>query len=177
MKVKMTTEIGTFEFEGDNEAVQMQVSNLITSISAVGKEYNHFADNPRHRTARANKKQIALQPKNLSSLLSVEDINHLKGYMAEKKPISHLERCLVFTLWLREQKNIPSVSQDEMWTLYLATHTKPPMNLVQIFRDGKSKRGFFDSAQDEPGRYLLTSVGETYIKFDLPKKEEGDNDK
>jgi len=72
----------------------------------------------------------------------------------------------VLTLWLRNNKDMPDASVDEMWSLYKVLSQRQPKNLIQTFRDGKSKKSYFES--NDNGRYFITSYGETFVDHDLP---------
>ena len=168
MKAKITTNAGTFEFEGDDTAVEKQIAAVL-SISATMP----MAQPVSEQTVVQSKKRTTVahrsvtQPKMLATLLtSKEEIDSLRDYFNQKKPVTQVEIFAVLTLWLKNNKDMPAASIDEMWTLYKVLGLRQPKNLIQTFRDGKSKKSYFESAEN--GRYFITSFGETFVDHDLP---------
>lgn len=174
MKAKITTNVGTFEFEGDDAAVEKQIAAVL-SISATMPSVQAApapAVKPnepvktKKRTSAPKRSSVA-QPKMLANLLSSkEEVDSLRSYFEEKKPTTHIETFAVLTLWLKNNKDMSSASVDEMWSLYKVLGQRQPKNLIQTFRDGKSKKSFFESSDN--GRYFITSYGETFVDHDLP---------
>lgn len=171
MKAKITTNVGTFEFEGDDAAVEKQIAAVL-SISATMPSApatpapEAVASQSTKKRAASSKRSVA-QPKMLANLLtSKEEVDSLRSYFDQKKPSSHIETFAVLTLWLRENKKMPDASVDEMWSLYKVLGLRQPKNLIQTFRDGKSKKSYFES--NDNGRYFITSYGEAFVEHDLP---------
>ena len=174
MKAKITTNAGTFEFEGDDAAVEKQITAVL-SISATmpSVQATPAPDTTPAGSAKTSKRTTVpkrpsvTQPKMLANLLSSkEEVDSLRRYFEEKKPATHIETFAVLTLWLRNNKDMPDASVDEMWSLYKVLGQRQPKNLIQTFRDGKSKKSYFES--NENGRYFITSYGETFVDHDLP---------
>ena len=166
MKATITTSLGTFEFEGEDEAVREQIAAILDSPVCTNAS-KAAAKNTHARAKVAAPHRTVTQPKMLPNLLTTKDeIDSVKAFFAEKAPDSHIEKFAVLTLWLRNSKNIADASVDEMWTLYKMLGIRQPKNLIQTFRDGKSKKSYFESTTD--GRYSITPFGETFVDFDLP---------
>ncbi|GEM_PF-6502094 len=174
MKAKITTNAGTFEFEGDDAAVEKHIAAVL-SISATMPNVQatptpateHAEPGKTKMRTSAPKRSSVTQPKMLANLLSSkEEVDSLRSYFEEKKPASHIETFAVLTLWLRNNKDMPDASVDEMWSLYKVLSQRQPKNLIQTFRDGKSKKSYFES--NDNGRYFITSYGETFVDHDLP---------
>jgi len=174
MKAKITTNAGTFEFEGDDAAVEKQIATVLSiastmpSVQATPAPATGYADptKTKKRTSLPKRSSVT-QPKMLANLLSSkEEVDSLRGYFEGKKPATHIETFAVLTLWLRNNKGMPDASVDEMWSLYKVLGQRQPKNLIQTFRDGKSKKSYFES--NDNGRYFITSYGETFVDHDLP---------
>lgn len=168
MKAKITTNAGTFEFEGDDSAVEKQIAAVL-SISATMSASQSASTAVKASTGKrpaATKRSVA-QPKMLATLITgKEESDSLKEFLERKKPETHIEKFAVLTLWLKNNKDMPDASIDEMWTLYKIMGLRQPKNLMQTFRDGKSKKGYFESTDN--GRYFITPYGETFVDHDLP---------
>lgn len=176
-KAKITTQRGTFEFEGSQEFIEKQIERIIGLEDAIpfvppAQPSNSISGikTPKQRSAgSAQKKAVSEQPKILTSLVVERDhIVGLKKIHADKQPANHVETFAVLTYWLKTTLGLQDASIDEIWTLYKLLQIKPPRHVMQTFRDGKSKRSFFE-ASGESGRYYLTSVGESFVEYDLPK--------
>lgn len=176
-KAKITTARGTFEFEGSQEFVEKQIDKVVDiekSMPAPAPE----PENPRARQTNktkakaggnngSTKKSASEQPKMLPNLVPKEQITSLREFYESKGPDSHMEIFAVLAYWLKDALSTTEVSIDEMWTLYKVLQIRAPKILIQVFRDAKSKKAYFD-ASGSNGKYYLTSFGETFVEHDLP---------
>jgi len=176
-KTKITTPLGTFEFEGSKAFVEKQIGIILKKVGSIpivsmpDKELTEssVSDSPTPKRV-AVRKVLVEQPQMIPNLISDADqIEGLRSFYSTKKPSSHMETFAVLTLWLKNNCNLQDVSINEMWTLYKILNIKSPKALVQVFRDGKSKRAYFEAAT-AVGRYFLTPFGETFVDHDLPRK-------
>lgn len=179
-KAKITTSRGTFEFEGSQEFVERQIEKIVdieqTSppplLDKVENDDKTNGKAKRQNYSNGNaRKQSVEQPKMLPNLVENKDqIDSLKELYSTKNPENHIENYAVFTYWLKDKLQMPEVSIDEMWTLYKILQIKPPKVIIQTFRDGKSKKAYFESAKSA-GKYYLTPIGETFVEHDLPHQK------
>lgn len=176
MKAKITTTAGTFEFEGTEEFVEKQIAAVLAlPVAAIATPVVSQTKTRREAAKKSSgtKKSIT-QPHMLATLLtSKEEVDSLRDYYTQKQPVTHIEIFAVLTLWLRNHKDMKDASVDEMWTLYKVLAIRPPKSLIQTFRDGKSKKSYFESSPDNSGRYFITSFGETFVDHDLPAPVKG----
>jgi hypothetical protein len=168
-KAKISTSLGTFEFEGSQEFVEQQIEKLINIEQSAPKKAepaeSEEATAKRVAPGKSNgaKKSYVEQPAMLPDLISGKDhVDSLRKFYA----------FAVLTLWLKSNLDLKDVSIDEMWTLCKVLQVKPPKVLMQTFRDGKSKKGYFAMAAGKTSRYYLTSYGETFVEHDLPRPVE-----
>lgn len=177
-KAKITTARGSFEFEGSQEFVEKQVEKIIDieksqpapapeQVAPAERQVSKLKSRASNGNSGGSKKTVSTQPKMLPSLIPKEQIAKLREFHDEKKPDSHMEIFAVLSYWLKENLTVADVSIDEMWTLYKVLGIRPPQNLIQVLRDAKSKKAYFNAAQGS-GRYYLTSIGETFVEHDLP---------
>lgn len=180
VKAKITTTLGTFEFEGSEEFIQKQIERIIKIEEVLPKKEDmvevsthNTQPDPNSKSQKNNSKKVTIeQPKMLPNLISGKDkIDSLRLFYSTKKPTNHMETFAVLTYWLKLDLELPDVSIDEIWTIYKVLQIRPPKVLIQTFRDGKSKKAYFDTS-NKSGRYLLTSFGETFVEHDLPKLPE-----
>lgn len=177
-KAKLTTSLGTFEFEGSRDFVAEQVAKITDKFQGIppqpvqpeatqGTKQNQTESTESVQRSKY-KKLMVEQPKLLADLITDSaKIKGLKEFVNAKKPAGHLERFLVLAFWIKTNLSMEELSIDEMWTAYKILAEKPPRVLIQVFRDAKSKKGWF-TIGSSAGRYQLTSIGETYVEHDLP---------
>ncbi len=174
-KAKITTNRGTFEFEGNQEFVEKQIEKIVDIEKSspapppaddISKSHEKTTKKKGSSNGSARKPSVE-QPKMLPDLVAKDKISSLKDFYASKNPESHIETYAVLTYWLKENADLSEASIDEMWTLYRVLGQKPPKVLIQTFRDGKSKKSYFELSKS--GKYYITSIGETFVEHDLPR--------
>ena len=181
VKTKIETNFGTFEFKGPQEFVDKRIDQVMDKL----KSYQEHTPiiNPRQKKSKRSKKlkggkakfYKTNQPIIIPDLISdSEKIQNLKKFFHSKKPLNQQEVFVVIAYWLKENLNLKEISIDEIWTVYKILGKKPPKVLIQVFRDGKSKKGWF-GVGSETGKYMITSIGDTYVDHDLPHPEDNQN--
>lgn len=177
-KTKITTPRGTFEFEGTRDFVEAQIKFVleimtkdgVPSESAPNKPVPRANEETQAKPKAASRKASIEQPRIIPNFLTdAEKIKSLRSFYSEKRPETHIDIYAVITYWLKHNISMEEVSINEMWTLYKILAVKPPRTLIQVFRDGKSKKVYFEAGSSS-GYYFITSIGETYVEHDLPKQ-------
>lgn len=182
-KAKISTNLGTFEFEGGESFVKEQVKNVLDSSQKIASPNSPLPSantspnlTPPQAPAKVvGKRSVSVgeQPKLLSNLITEPSkIQELKKFVEDKNPINQMEIFAVLAHWMKYNLNLEEVSIDEMWTSYKILGKKAPKVLIQVFRDGKSKKGWFNVGTSS-GKYTLTSIGETFVEHDLPSIVKG----
>lgn len=174
-KTKITTNLGTFEFEGSQEFVENQIEKIVNIAKSNNQRIPQTPVSPLNSKDTATKKTSTRkisteQPQMLPNLITDKaKIDDLRSFYELKKSENHIENFAVLALWLKTNNQILEVSISEMWTLYKILGIKPPKVIIQVFRDGKSKKAYFE-VSETAGRYYLTPFGETFVEHDLPRK-------
>jgi len=177
VKAKLTTPIGTFEFEGTRDFVEKETAKITSKLEAIPLQpipskneqisIQNQIENAKIIKRSKFKTAVLEQPKLLANLIvDPLKIKELKDFVNTKKPAGHLERFLVLSYWMKTNLHLDEVSIDEMWTAYKMLVEKPPRILIQVFRDGKSKKGWFTNGS-KSGKYKVTPIGETFVEHDL----------
>lgn len=168
-----------FELDGNDwDSSKTQIHQIIHDLDQheakplIGRQQK--TPMPKSINRGNTKKAVSHQSQMIPDLLNSDDIPKIKDFFRKKSPTSHIENYTIITLWLRNNKNLSSISTDEIWTLYKVLNIKPPKNLMQVFRDGKSKKGYFD-VDKETGKFYITNLGESFVTYDLPKKRGEEN--
>lgn len=165
----------SFELEGDWNTIQSELGQIMNYIKQHDTKLDELnqtkpSTSSKHHHINNTKKSSPNQSQMLPNLLDADDIAKIRKYYEQKSPSSHIENYIVIAVWLRDNKEIDTISADEIWTSYKILKIKPPKNIIQVFRDGKSKKGFFEF-DDKSGKYYITNLGESYVTYDLPRKE------
>ncbi len=180
-KTRITTSLGTFEFEGTEEFVEKQIDRIVEMAKLLPQTpiaASSLVREPQTVLEKSNKKgqskkALIEQPQILPNLITDKAmIDDLRSFYKSKSPENNIEIFATLTFWLKDKSQLPDVSISEMWTLYKILGIKPPKVLIQVFRDGKSKKAYFEAAK-ATGRYYLTPFGETFVEHDLPKVQKG----
>lgn len=178
-KTKITTSLGTFEFEGSQEFIEKQIEKFVeiakqspaTPSVPVDQGSSSHSTQEESSSKKTSVRKIATeQPQMIPNLITDKaKIDDLRSFYAAKHPENHIDNFAIFALWLKNNADLPEVSISEMWTLYKILGIKAPKVLIQVFRDGKSKKAYFEAAT-MAGKYYLTPFGETFVEHDLPRK-------
>ncbi|WP_243336869.1 hypothetical protein [Anaeromyxobacter soli] len=86
----------------------------------------------------------------------------LEAYCAEKQPDSDYKRYLVIAAWLKDFRNIPSVTMNEIFTCYRHLKWPVPPDPAQPLRDLKRKHNLFDKVEGK-GAYAINHLGENDV--------------
>lgn len=175
-KTKIDTNIGTFEFEGSQEFVEKQIEKILEiaknspKIVPQTQDITPNMEINQNQKRTTNRKSLIEQPQMLPNLISESSkINDLKSFFVSKSPINQMEKFAVLAYWLKNNDGPTEVSINEMWTMYKILTMKPPQVLIQVFRDAKSKKAYFE-ASTKKGYYYLAPLGETIVEHELPHK-------
>lgn len=176
-KTKIDTNMGTFEFEGSQEFVEKQIEKIIEivknspKIAPQPQDTNLDTEVKQNPKKTANRKYLIEQPRMLPTLISESSkMEDLKSFFTSKSPVNQMEKFAVLAYWLKNNDGPIEISIHEMWTMYKILGIKPPQVLIQVFRDAKSKKAYFEASTTKTGYYYLAPLGETTVEHDLPHK-------
>ena len=89
-------------------------------------------------------------------------------FLASKAPKDHYEKIAVLAVRLKAAGK-SEFDDDEMRRAYLRANIKPPKVMSQALVDTKRFRDYIEPCETR-GKYRLTSHGEDFVQFDLPRK-------
>ncbi len=105
-------------------------------------------------------KNLNLQPKNKRSFAK---------FVEEKKPVSNLERCLLSVYYLQRTLDVDGCTGDRVYTCFKDRKWRVPPDLRNTLREAASRFGWLDTR--DRNNVSLTTRGENYVEYDLPKKD------
>ncbi|KKQ75500.1 MAG: hypothetical protein US96_C0010G0016 [Candidatus Woesebacteria bacterium GW2011_GWB1_38_5b] len=182
-KAKLSTPWGPFEFEGESDFVKEQIDKVINKLSSLNGSHLSLSSESLLRQESSPTKSTNLpskslprksfyeQPKILQDFISKDKLSSFEQFVKSKIPQNHQETFAVIAYWLKYNLQKDEVGIDEMWTSYKMLGKRPPQVLVQVLRDARSKKIWFDSGS-QTGYYKLTSRGESFVEHDLPANQE-----
>lgn len=89
-------------------------------------------------------------------------------FIRKKQPKRHEEIVAVVAFLLTEQGHV-EFTEEEIRRAYIRAGQRPPKVVSQALRDAKNKFDYLERGS-KPGRYRLSSHGETTVRFDLPRQ-------
>jgi hypothetical protein len=98
------------------------------------------------------------------------DARNERQFLLQKKPEGHHEKVAALAFWLAKEGQT-EFTDDGMRKAYIRAGVKPPKVMQQAIRDAKNKFGYIDTGKAR-GTYVLSSHGEDFVRFDLPRKHE-----
>ncbi len=82
---------------------------------------------------------------------------------------NHPQKVLIFLKFLTDELGIESPNTDQFYTCYEKVNERIPKVFSQAFRDASGRKfGYIN--YNSPTDIRITTVGNNYFKFDLPKK-------
>jgi hypothetical protein len=95
-----------------------------------------------------------------------------REFVAEKNPEGHSEHLAVLAFYMTfiADAGKSEFTEDEMRRAYIRAGVKPPKVVGQAIRDAKKHYDFFEPS-GKRGSYKISPHGESFVRFDLPRKE------
>jgi hypothetical protein len=93
----------------------------------------------------------------------------LREFYAEKKPINHYEKAVVFVYYLTKINKQTEVKYGEILSCYEEVDEKKP-SITDIIKNSIRYKGWLEQGS---GKFVtrLTISGENFVKFDLPQQK------
>ena len=93
----------------------------------------------------------------------------LREFYAEKKPVNHYEKTLVFVYYITKFNRQAEVKYGEILSCYEEVDEKKP-SIIDIIKNSVRYKGWLEQGS---GKFItrLTISGENFVKFDLPQQK------
>jgi hypothetical protein len=132
-----------------------------TSTHQVIKTHNN---NTKHIT----KQSLTLPPIPVDLKANGNKIG-LREFYAEKKPVNHYEKTLVFVYYITKFNRQAEVKYGEILSCYEEVDEKKP-SITDIVKNSIRYKGWLEQGSDKFTTHLTIS-GENLVKFDLPQQK------
>ena len=96
-----------------------------------------------------------------------KDSPPLRKFYKEKSPASNQEKVTVFVYYLAKFLGIQNILPGHIITCYNEVGERKPLQIVQLFRDIKHRKGWLDVG-DEQNSVRISISGENLVEHDLP---------
>lgn len=93
----------------------------------------------------------------------------LREFYAEKKPVNHYEKALVFVYYITKFNKQAEVKYGEILSCYEEVNEKKP-SITDIVKNSIRYKGWLEQGSDK-FTARLTISGENLVKFDLPQQK------
>ena len=133
-----------------------------TSTHQVIKTHNN--NNTKHIT----KQSLTLPPIPVDLKANGNKIG-LREFYAEKKPVNHYEKTLVFVYYITKFNRKAEVKFGEILSCYEEVDEKKP-SITDIIKNSIRYKGWLEQGSDK-FTTRLTISGENLVKFDLPQQK------
>jgi hypothetical protein len=132
-----------------------------TSTHRVIKTHNN---NTKHIT----KQSLTLPPIPVDLKANGNKIG-LREFYAEKKPVNHYEKALVFVYYITKFNKQAEVKYGEILSCYEEVDEKKP-SITDIVKNSIRYKGWLEQGSDKFNARMTIS-GENLVKFDLPQQK------
>jgi hypothetical protein len=121
------------------------------------------------KTHNNNTKHITKQSLTLPPIPVDLKANGLREFYAEKKPVNHYEKALVFVYYITKFNKQAEVKYGEILSCYEEVNEKKP-SITDIVKNSIRYKGWLEQGSDK-FTARLTISGENLVKFDLPQQK------
>jgi hypothetical protein len=91
----------------------------------------------------------------------------LKDFYEKKAPTTNQEKITVFSYYITKYLAIPEILPGHIISCYNEVSEKKPLNIIQLFRDIKHRKGWIDTGEGS-GSAKISIAGENLVEHDLP---------
>lgn len=152
----------------DAELKQKAFEIILNYLLDNQSERRQHKSNVKSPKTQTTKTQISLAPIPLDLKEGSDGKIALRTYFEQKAPSSNQETVVVFARYLAKYLKIDNVLPGHVMACYNEIGARKPQELIQLFRDIKSIKGWIEYGS-EPGSIKLTISGENFVEHDLPR--------
>lgn len=129
---------------------------------------HHVIKTHNNNTKHITKQSLTLPPIPVD-LKANENKIGLREFYAEKKPVNHYEKTLVFVYYITKFNRQAEIKYGEILSCYEEVDEKKP-SITDIVKNSIRYKGWLEQGSDK-FTTRLTISGENLVKFDLPQQK------
>jgi len=100
----------------------------------------------------------------------------LKEFFKEKQPKTHMENLTVFAYYLKNYLKIEDMLAGHVISCCNEVGQRAPTSIPSMFQNIQHLKGWLDVGVGAESAQI-TNLGEDFVKFDLPRKDDATKDK
>jgi hypothetical protein len=154
----------------EHNLASKKASPLIESNTEKGFDTSthHVIKTHNNNTKHITKQSLTLPPIPVDLKANGNKIG-LREFYAEKKPVNHYEKALVFVYYITKFNKQAEVKYGEILSCYEEVDEKKP-SITDIVKNSIRYKGWLEQGSDK-FTARLTISGENLVKFDLPQQK------
>lgn len=154
----------------EHNLASKKASPLIGSNTEKGFDTSthHVIKTHNNNTKHITKQSLTLPPIPVDLKTNGNKIG-LREFYAEKKPVNHYEKALVFVYYITKFNKQAEVKYGEILSCYEEVNEKKP-SITDIVKNSIRYKGWLEQGSDK-FTARLTISGENLVKFDLPQQK------
>jgi hypothetical protein len=154
----------------EHNLASKKTSPLIESNTEKGFDTSthHVIKTHNNNTKHITKQSLTLPPIPVDLKANGNKIG-LREFYAEKKPVNHYEKTLVFVYYITKFNRKAEVKFGEILSCYEEVDEKKP-SITDIIKNSIRYKGWLEQGSDK-FTTRLTISGENLVKFDLPQQK------
>lgn len=154
----------------EHNLASKKASPLIESNTEKGFDTSthHVIKTHNNNTKHITKQSLTLPPIPVDLKTNGNKIG-LREFYAEKKPVNHYEKALVFVYYITKFNKQAEVKYGEILSCYEEVNEKKP-SITDIVKNSIRYKGWLEQGSDK-FTARLTISGENLVKFDLPQQK------
>ncbi len=182
-KAKINLKEGIIELEG-SEAFVTKHLEIFTKdmkktkpidIQGEKKEKTEKSDSSKKSEEKSKRKGSRSKPSVTPNPIDLDlkengEKPALRNFVKQKKPKAFTEKLTVFAYYLKKNLGIEKMEAGHVVTCCREISSKIPRNIPQMFYDLEKIQGWL-SCEDKRKYAVITTTGENFVKFDLPRKK------
>lgn len=182
-KAKINLKEGTVELEGSEAFVskyleefrkQIQGIKFSETATPAGEVKTHeVKEKPTKKKVGKTFQTVAPIPLDLKKK---DDKPALRDFFKLKNPKNYMENLTVFAYYLKKYLSINEMQMGHVVSCCKEVRCKVPANIPMMFKNIQHFKGWIDVLTGGESAQITTQ-GENYVEFDLPRKENVKADK
>jgi len=181
-KAKINLKEGTIELEGSEAFVSKYLEEFRKQIQDIkfSGTVTQTEKVKTHEVKEKPKKKVGKTPQTVApiplDLKKKNDKPSLRDFFKEKNPKNHMENLTVFAYYLKKYLSINEMQMGHVVSCCKEVECKVPTNIPVMFGNIQHRKGWVDILTGGESAQITTQ-GENFVEFDLPRKENATADK
>jgi hypothetical protein len=181
-KAKIDLRLGIIELEGSEAFVTKYLDSFKQEMK--GFKFSEIEPDTKKEKEKAEsekpKKKPGKTPQTVApiplDLKAKDDRLALRDFFKNKDPKNYMENLTVFAYYLKKYMNISEMLTGHVVSCCKEVGRKVPTNIPMMFKNIKHFKGWVDVGTGGESA-TITTQGENFVEFDLPRKEHATKDK